>query len=363
MEKRNAGKILQEWFCYKKDRPQSTVEDFSLEKYLEFHKHEPGDRQEKTEMFRKHAQAWRDTEARFQAYAGEYKDLPELETWQGAEMLENVILELGMDEAERYRYLLNVGMMIGAEFIKRFSQVQADRLTVLMEQKYQEEWEKAEEGVTEGEFQNRFSETVALMKYAGIAYNDENRKILAEIGVGWQTEFQNVSTDAVEKDICFLMDFLVSEMVLSDWDGNGTAQEQQLIADQAVPVCVSSVSMVQTGDEPGHVMKLAYSYLGKVFTKKNAKLLIQISAVIMAAKAVWFLIKLAIAGKVIEIGLSGLWEHCREKLDLDMPDESGNLLLDKFLGRKYRNPPAEDKEEYWKEELEEFTVAEEYEHD
>lgn len=290
MEEINAGKIMQEWLDDKKARPSHAVEDFLFEKYRKLHVQNTADMHEKQKLeavFQRRMDAWKAAQEQFGAYAGECRSLIQLESWQGTQMLENVILEFHMDETERYRYLLNVEMMIGAQISRLLDEVSASSLKALLEQKYEEEWDRVQDGVTESEFQKRFDETVSLMQYAGIGYDDENRRILAEIGAGWQTEFGRINAQAAERDFCFLMDFLVSEMMQQDLQETYSEEEQELMVQQAVPVCVSSVSMLRSGSSPEHVRKMAYSYLGRIFTEKNAKLLFGVAAVFVAAKALF----------------------------------------------------------------------------
>ncbi len=40
-----------------------------------------------------------------------------------------------------------------------------------------------------------------------------------------------------------------------------------------------------------------------------------------------------IAGKVLEIGLSTLWERCCKNMELDMPEGFWNQLLEKITGK------------------------------
>lgn len=359
MEEMNAGTILYEWLCCKKNAPEDTIQDFLLRKYLEIHNEDGQNIQQKTKDFQKRMDTWEEVSQQFGSYAGAYRNYTELESWQGAQMLENVILELEMDETERYRYLLNVEMMIGAEICRLLEESAGEGLKSLLEHKYEEAWDKAQDGVTEAEFQKRFSETVSLMQYAGIAYDDENRRILAEIGAGWQTGFERLRAGDAERDICFLMDFLVSEMIASE-DGMYTKEEQELITDQAVPVCVSSVSMIRAGSDPHHMKKMAYSYLGKIFTEKNTRIFFCVAAVFAAVKALFLLAELVIAGTVLKIGVSALWDKCRGYLDADLPEGFFNRYLEKITGKKYTDTDWEDS---WEEELEEFADEEEYEHD
>ncbi len=336
MEEINAGKIMQEWLDDKKARPSHAVEDFLFEKYRKLHVQNTADMHEKQKLeavFQRRMDAWKAAQEQFGAYAGECRSLIQLESWQGTQMLENVILEFHMDETERYRYLLNVEMMIGAQISRLLDEASASSLKALLEQKYEEEWDRAQDGVTESEFQKRFDETVSLMQYAGIGYDDENRRILAEIGAGWQTEFGRINAQAAERDFCFLMDFIVSELMQLYLQETYSEEEQELMVQQAVPVCVSSVSMLRSGSSPEHVRKMAYSYLGRIFTEKNAKLLFGVAAVFVAAKALFFLLEIVIAGKVLEIGLSTLWERCCKNMELDMPEGFWNQLLEKITGK------------------------------
>lgn len=339
MEDKNIGSIFQEWLIFRKEEPAVSVKEFVCKKYMEFHRDDPDDREERENTFRRLAGEWEKNGREFEKYAERYSDSPELELWQGTEMLENVMIELEFDSTQRYHYILNVRQLCYDKLLRLMDKEAGGRLRIILEQTYEEEWEKAESGITDGEFQELFSETVSLMRYVGLAYDDETRKVLAEIGVGWRTEFQDGPMKAVEKDACFLMNFLISEMVVSEMGAEYTKEEQKIMTEQVIPVCVSSASMVQAGADPDHAMKLAYSYLGGIFTGKNLKLLAKVAAVLIAAKVLFFFLKLVILGSAAQIGLRHLWNECRKTQDLDKKEE----FLESFMGKKlFQN--AQEKE-------------------
>ncbi|MCM1175204.1 MAG: hypothetical protein NC341_09155 [Blautia sp.] len=331
MEDKRIGSIFREWILCRKEEPAASVKEFIFKKYMEFHRDDPGDREEREAAFRKLVQEWEKKEREFERYAERYPDSPELELWQGMEMLENVMIELEFDTIQRYQYVLNVRQLCYDKLLGLMDKESGGGLRAILEQAYEEEWERAEGGITDGEFQELFSETVSLMRYVGLAYDDETRKVLAEIGVGWRTEFKDGSMEAAEKDVCFLMDFLISEMVVSETDEEYTKEEQKAMTEQVIPVCVSSVSMVQAGESPEHAMKLAYSYLGGIFTGKNLKLLAKAAAVLIAAKALFFLFKLVILGSAAQIGLSNLWNECRKAQHLDKKEAFLKSFIEKKL--------------------------------
>ncbi len=339
MEDKNIGTIFQEWLLCRKEEPEASIEEFVLKKYMEFHKDDSGEHQE--QVFRKTAREWEKSEREFERYVKRYPDSPELESWQATEMLENVIMELGFSATERYHYLLNVRQLSYDKMLRLMDEESGDKLRVMLEQEYEEEWEKAEGGITDSEFQELFSETVSLMRYIGLAYDDETREVLAQIGVGRQAEFKDGSMEAVEKDARFLLNFLISEMVISEAGEEYTKEEQSVMIEQVIPVCISSVSMVQEGERPDHAMKLAYSYLGGILTRKNLRLLAIVAAALMAAKVLFFLFKLAVLGKAVQIGLNNLWSYCRRTPHLNKED---NFLKSLFVKKCLRDSLEKENE-------------------
>ena len=111
MGNNDLGSILNDWLIFRRDTPGYSIEEFALEKYLELHEEDSGGREEKEETFRKRARAWKTNGQEFERFAKGYTDLPQLEQWQGAEMLDNVITELSMGRAEQYCYLSNVKLL------------------------------------------------------------------------------------------------------------------------------------------------------------------------------------------------------------------------------------------------------------
>lgn len=312
MKEKNLENILNDWLIQKKNIPEYSVEEYALKKYLEIHKEDYKTQQEKEEFFYKCAKAWKSNGQKFEKFAGKFSNSPILEQWQAAQMLDNVIKELDMELVEQYRYLLNVKMIIYYKLINLIDKQSGETVKKVFENEYEMDWAKAENGIDESDIQDIFAQTVSLMCYAGIAYNDETRMILANIGVGQDVEFNfNLSSDA-DKDIQFLTNFIVSEMI-SDNDYN--EEDKNILVKEVVPVCTSSVSMIEKGSNPDCIIKLMQSYLGKIIKKKNLIILAELVAIFAASKIVFLLIQLAIAGKVIEIGLRVLWKHCKEAIN------------------------------------------------
>lgn len=359
MEDKNIGTVFQEWLLCRKEEPEVSIKEFVLKKYMEFHKDGSGEHQE--QAFRRMAREWEKNEREFEKYVKRYPDAPELEPWQATEMLENVIIELGLGTAERYHYVLNVRQLSYDKLLRLMDGESGEKLRTILEQEYEEEWEKAEGEITDGEFQELFSETVSLMRYIGLAYDDETREVLAEIGVGRQAEFKDGSMGAVEKDARFLLNFLISEMVASEAGEEYTEEEQNVMMEQVIPVCVSSVSMVQEGERPDHAMKLAYSYLGGILTGKNLRLLAKVTAVLMAAKVLFFLFKLAVLGKAVQIGLNNLWNYCGKTLHLNKEENFLKSFFEKKWLRNSREKENEVSESFSSEKFEESIDEEVYE--
>lgn len=362
MREQDIGGIISEWLLRRQKRPEEWVGRFAWEKYAESHSEEGADARnfrsvqnirERETLFYERARAWERNGEAFEKFAGNFQDIPETEPWQSAQMLDNVIAELEMEPEEQYRYLANVKMLLYYRAVRMLDEETGEILKASLEANYEKEWEDARNGIKENELQRMFAETVSLMKYAGIAYDDETRKVLADIGVGRDAEFGGEPAGEMKSDLCFLADFFVSEMVLADAEGQFTEEEQRLIAEQVIPVCVSSASMIREGGDAGHIMKLAQAYLGHIMEGKNGKALAGLAVIFVAARVVYFLIKLAIAGVLIKISLDGLWKYCKNRLGLDR--EEANQFADFLLawqrqaGRKAEAEWEIPEEKLWEE--------------
>lgn len=357
MAEQDIGSMISEWLLQRQENHEGRVEDFVWEKYMESHPEASSESSEKKTLFYERAKAWERNGQAFEKFAGKFQDVPETEPWQSTEMLDNVIAEFEMGPEEQYRYLANVKMLIYYRVIGLLDGETGERLKEILERNYEMEWENARNGIGENDLQKMFTETVSLMKYAGIAYSDETRKILAEVSIGRDAGFGGEVAGEMKRDLHFLTSFLVSEMALPDMEGAFTEEQQKLIAEQVVPVCVSSASMIQEGGDAGHVMKLVQAYLGRLFHNKNGKLLAELAVVFVAAKVVYFLIKLAVAGVVIKAGLGSLWKYCKNRLGLDT-DEVNEFS--EFFTEWQRNAGGNAEPEWdLPEELEEWELGEE----
>lgn len=327
MEEKEIGAVLNEWLVYRREHPKARAEEFALHKYLEFHREEGGDEVEQSAIFYRRAAAWRQREREFTAFAGTAVLSEPLEPWQGAEMLDNVISELGMDDAEQYRYLLNVKLLSCYRFLRFIDGDSGERLKRMFDREYEAKWARADGPLTDGELQELFADAVSVMRYAGAGYDDETRRILAEIGVGRPAEFSGAARGEVDRDIRFLTNFLVSEMVLGDGTLGLTKEEEDLLAEDVIPVCVSSAAMIGEGADAGTLMRQAQAYLGRILSNKNARLLALAAAIFAAAKVVTILLELAVVCGVAAVGLHSLWNYCREKQEIDLPEKEGFLRL------------------------------------
>lgn len=332
MDERNLGNLFSDWL--RERRHEGSVENFALKKYLEFHKDDSEEISAKTECFQRRTAAWKDNMQGFESFAKGYSVSSKSKQGQTAEMLDNVIAVYRMEQTEQYRFLSNVKMMVYYRLSKLLDDESGKQLKDVTEREYEAEWEKAENGITDNELQDMFAETVSLMRYAGIAYNDETRKVLADIGVGRDAEFKEGFPEEAEWDMRFLTNFLLSEMIALDSEEKYTKEEQEIITEQVVPVCVSSAAMVQKGADANRVMKLAKSYLGQLLSNKNLKILGISVTIFAAAKVLFFLCGLALMGTVTSIGINHLWMLCKEKLGVDVHEN--NSFFPAFLASKIK---------------------------
>lgn len=338
------GTMINDWLAEKSSRPDASIQDFTLKKYLEIHQSDLEDNLIKEEAFKKRIAAQKENREKFERFKKNHFNVSVLERWQAIEMLDNVMNELDMDWAERFRYLASVKLMVYDRIVKLFSRSEGEESTKCLEERYEQEWKKAEEGVTEKELEKIFEEAIFAMQYAGISYDDETREVLAGIGVGKREKFQGSIRGEAGQDICFLTDFFLSEMVLSDTDI--TEQEKNIIVEQVVPVSVSSIAMIQKGEDENSVMKVSLSYLGRIFSEKHFKLFSKITVLFLAAKAVLALFHIIVAGGVVGIGIYSLWNYCKSKLNLN--NTEGKELLG-YLIKKSDNNILKEKEKEEKE--------------
>lgn len=346
MEEKEIGAILNEWLLYKREHPKARAEDFALQKYVEFHREEKKDLVDHQAVFYRRAAAWRRSEQQYAAFVGAAVVSEPLEPWQGAEMLDNVISELEMDSAEQYRYLLNVKLLSCYHFLRFVDGDSGERLKQMFDREYETRWARADADVSDGEMQELFADVVSLMRYAGAGYDDETRRILAEIGVGRPAEFTSPSRGEIDRDIRFLTNFLLSEMIFCDREEPFTKEEQELLWEQVIPVCVSAAAMIREGEDAGSVTRQMQAYLGRIFSKKNTKVLAAVAAVFAAAKVLTVLLEPAIVCTVAVVGLHSLWKHCKEKQDIGLPEKE-DFLRFFFPGTERQKALEPEREDAW----------------
>ena len=173
-----------------------------------------------------------------------------------------------------------------------------------------------------------------------------------------------------------MTNYLVSEMVLADEQSPYTKEEQQAIVECAVPVYTTAQSYIQKGVDAEYIMKLAQSYIGKVFSSKNIKTAVGLAAVILAVKTVWSLAMLAVTGAIAVVGTSILWSLCKKLRESFSSSESTKSVYEmlkkkveslreqyqKYERRsKYRNDQKEKEhwmQEKWEEDSEDWQEEE-----
>jgi len=306
----NISAIQQEWLARKAASPSSSMEDYLLDAYLDVHRDDPGTEAEKKEVFRRRLSQWKRRDQAYQTASGSCPDDPVLEEWQAGEMLNNVIEELEMEPQEEFRYLLNVKFLSACQVTAGAGE---DSLRAKLEREYNERWDASVRGVSEEDVQELYGEVVGLMRYTGLGYDDDTRRLLASIGAGKEAAFPAARSAMEEADQRLMADFFVSEMVLSDPDSPITPEEREVLACEAAPVCVAAAAEARRNRVPARSERLAQSFLAAVCTKKNAKILATAALVLVAAKAAVLALEVAAAGAAASVGLKALWQSCKEQ--------------------------------------------------
>ncbi len=345
MENVELGSLFHEWLTIKGYNQEISIEEFTFQKYLEFHKNDSIDIDKQRKLFFDRVKAWNTSKAEFESYVTKEEQihpiLEPLQLWQATEMLNNVIEELDMEIEEQYRYLANVKLLIGYRLSQLFDNETSKEMLSLLESNYEREWKKANDTIADYELQDLFSETVAIMQYAGISYDDETREILAKIGFNYDVEFSITLHEKIEDDILFFTNFLLSEMVLKEEFDSFNEDEKKILAEQVIPVCVSSIKMVENGNNAQHIEQLAMTYIGKILQKENLKLLKVAVILLFASKIITTLLKASFIGVAIGITLKVVWNCVKEPLNLE---EKIDVDCIKFIKKKYFEKEKFEKE-------------------
>ena len=305
MHEKSVQELLQAW-----QETDTSIDKFLEEKYLEFHKGEPGTLEEKQTVIRHRIVSWRRNIQKMETDAALYLEKPDLREWQASEMLDNVMQELGMTSAEEYRYLLNVRLLCSFRLYSHLDPVEAAEARTALEAEYDTEWERAE-CASELKRSELYGKTVRMMQHVGITYEDDTRRILADIGAGRQAQFPEASGEDREV-LCLLTSFLASEMVLSEEGAKEklSSKEQTLLAEQAVPLYAAAAALTPEGRDPGTLEKLAQTTLGASVPGRCLSLLLVGAAAYTAVQAVFLAVELAAAGAVVTLSLKalrGIW--------------------------------------------------------
>ena len=309
MEDREIGLFWREWFLEKQKDSQASPEDYLIRTYLEWHEKDPLGEAEKRARIKERIQTWKETRDGFLRMIDRYPDTAGMEEWQAAQMLENVMQELQLDRADACRYLANVKKMIYDNLLFAVGEPAASALRPDFEKSYEEAWQNADLA-DESALSLLFSETVSLMRYAGLSFEEDTQRILAETALGREQTLSGGGSGQAGRDICLLTDFLVSEMVLSE-KGELSVKEQTALAKYAVPVYTAAVSCIDGGEKPGHILKQAQIYISRIFHGKGLSAAVCLAAVLLAVEIVWELLTLAAAGAVVGVGMLSLWKACR----------------------------------------------------
>lgn len=306
MREESVQELLRAW-----REANSSTEEFLEEMYLSLHQEGSETTKEKREVIRRRIALWRGNIRKMDANAARYPEEPELKTWQASEMLDNVIRELEMTLAEEYQYLLNVKLLCSFRLHTHLPSAEAEAAQGELEAEYDKEWDRAVYA-SESERTELYARTVQMMQHAGITYEDDTRRILAEIGAGRQVQFPE-STKEEREAICLLTSFLASEIVLAEAkkEENLSSEDQALLVEHAVPLYTAAAALTQEGRDPGSMERLAQTELGMAAAGKSLSLLLTAAVAYTAVQTVFLAVKLAIAGAAVALGLKalrGIWK-------------------------------------------------------
>lgn len=321
----NIGAIFRAWLDEKARQPELKVEDFIVRQYMMAHSTKD------IQSFQTHMKHWREQDSVAREFF-EKKGVPNsggrVFPWQCAEMLDSVISEADMLPDESVRFLANVRLMLGYRLSRLLDSRAAATLTRALEARYENEWEMSRRGVSEQIVQALFAETVSLMCYAGVHYDDETREILAGIGLGFDVDsnmaFRRLDTGMTEADLRFLSIFLVSEIFLSQHGRTAVSSAAiDLFLDHVIPICVCASSASWAPCGAAFLLPL---YLGQLFKEKDAELLQEVSMVQSASQAV---LSIETMNPLPEQPIMPdlIWEQCGTPLNLSVEQEFYETLL------------------------------------
>lgn len=307
------------WLEEKLSNPEASISEFLRQKYIRLHCDEEGTENEKSQIFLKRLEQWKLADEKYQALLTQYPDDLQLEQWQASQMLDGVIDAFEMSLAEQYRYLLNVRLLCSYQLMEETSS-HHEKLKKTMEQEYEKRWSNAEEHATEFEIQELFSNTVEIMQYSGLRYDDDTRYVLARIGADRDVDFSHILSIPAQKDLQLISCFAVSEMVLGDESEMYSDEERKLLLNEVVPVCVSSAVAGLNSESPVRTEKLAQSILAEVVSTNIPKMLLTSATVLLAAKVTFSLLRLLSTGISVAIGAGALWKMCKDAKSQEVHD-------------------------------------------
>lgn len=299
------------WLEEKLSNPEVSISEFLRQKYIWLHCDEEETEDVKSEFFLDRLEHWKRVDEKYQVLLMEYPDDQQLEQWQASQMLDGVIDAFEMSLVEQYRYLLNVRLLCSYQVMEEYAS-HHEKLKDTIDQEYERRWRNAENHVTDFEIQELFSDTVEIMQYAGLRYDDDTRYVLAQIGADKDADFSGVSSIPAQQDMRLISCFVVSEMVLGDESETYSDEELNLLLNEVVPVCASSAAAGQNSENPVRAEKLAQCILGEVVSTNLPKILLTSATVLLAAKVTFSLLRLLSSGISIAIGASVLWKMCKD---------------------------------------------------
>lgn len=356
MTERDIGTFFSGWLKARRKDENCTPEEYVTADYLRMHPQENAAEEElengqsnqeavnnAKELQKREIQdrieCWKASEAAFLEDIADVKMHSQLESWQAYEMLQNVILELDLNVKEEYEFLANVKKMLYDTLLPVLGKHYTEEIREEVEASYQSEWERAQSGVDSIDAQKLFAQTASLMQYVGVTYEEETQIILSEIAMGKEILFKREQGKA-DWDVRLFTNYLVSEMVLSDEQGQYTDEEKQIMVEQVLPVY--TVALSEHGNEDAHTsqrMAQAQQYLFRLLPSGKFRLFAGLAVIIVAVHAVISLAMTAVVGIVVFGGLKSVWDLCKKVWDKKTVLETTPVT--EFLKKKIQEMHAE----------------------
>lgn len=309
--------LLQEWMKHKEEDASYSVKDFIIENYIEKQVAKSRSKEEAEREIDERLCAWEENMAGFERFVLNLPYSPELTEWQAAQMLNNVIEELDLDNEDAYRYLANVKKMIYDRMLLVLPKETASSCKENVKREYDAAWEKADGEVAKSEVDALFAETTFLMGYVGMHYEEETQSLLAQLALGQSQQEVGSLQGQAQSDLCFLVSYITME-VLEEDETHSLAEQQQFL-NCAVPVYTRAQAYINEGENATHIMKMAQSYIGKISIQHNILVPADSGLLGLTVKVVWKLV-VELLHWTVKVSVSLLSSLC-ERLSQMLPPE------------------------------------------